>query len=204
LLADKNGKVSFLNGFLAGLGSGMTEAVLIVTPFEVIKTRLQQQKGTDKATLKYHGPVHAFQTIIKEEGVTALWKGNVPTMWRQGINQLLLFGTYDYMKNLFFGLNRDDPISPVQSLVIGIIAGALGPLCNNPLDVAKTRLMAQMTVPGEKPKYRGTFGTISRVLNEEGPRALMRGCIMRIIRVAPGMGITFTVVEMVSERFSDY
>lgn len=31
-------------GFLAGLGSGITEAVLIVTPFELIKTRLQQQK----------------------------------------------------------------------------------------------------------------------------------------------------------------
>jgi len=36
LLADKNGKVSTFNGFLAGLGSGITEAVLIVTPFEGI------------------------------------------------------------------------------------------------------------------------------------------------------------------------
>lgn len=31
----------------------MSEALLIVTPFEVVKTRLQQQKGTDKALLKY-------------------------------------------------------------------------------------------------------------------------------------------------------
>lgn len=31
-------------GFLAGLATGITEAVIIVTPFEVIKTRLQQQK----------------------------------------------------------------------------------------------------------------------------------------------------------------
>jgi hypothetical protein len=27
--------------------------MLIVTPFEVVKTRLQQQKGNDKALLKY-------------------------------------------------------------------------------------------------------------------------------------------------------
>ena len=36
----------------------------------VLKTRLQQQKGTDKSKLKYKGPIHAAQTIIKEEGVT--------------------------------------------------------------------------------------------------------------------------------------
>jgi solute carrier family 25 citrate transporter 1 len=35
--------VTTTSGFLAGLGSGITEAVLIVTPFELIKTRLQQQ-----------------------------------------------------------------------------------------------------------------------------------------------------------------
>ena len=29
----------------AGIMAGSTEAVLIVTPFEVVKTRLQQQKG---------------------------------------------------------------------------------------------------------------------------------------------------------------
>jgi len=201
LLTDKNGKVSTMNGYLAGLGAGLTEAVLIVTPFEVLKTRLQAQKGLDKSKLKYQGPIHAAQTILKEEGVTALWKGNVPTMWRQGINQLLLFGTYDHMKMMFFSLKRDDPISPVQSLIIGIIAGALGPLCNNPFDVAKTRLMAQITVPGQPLKYRGTLGTITTVYREEGARALMRGCVMRIARVAPGMGITFTVVEKFSEHF---
>jgi hypothetical protein len=38
---------------MAGLGAGVSEALLIVTPFEVVKTRLQQQKGTDKALLKY-------------------------------------------------------------------------------------------------------------------------------------------------------
>jgi solute carrier family 25 (mitochondrial citrate transporter), member 1 len=114
LLKDKNGKVSDTMGFVAGLGSGFTEAVLIVTPFEVIKTRLQKQKGSDKSQLKYKGMVHCASTIAKEEGVSALWKGNIPTMLRQGINQLLLFGTYDMMKKAFFGLERDAPISATQ------------------------------------------------------------------------------------------
>ena len=53
LLRDKaTGEVSTAGGFLAGLGAGVTEAVLIVTPFEVVKTRLQMQKGFDKAKLR--------------------------------------------------------------------------------------------------------------------------------------------------------
>ena len=37
----------------AGAMAGVTEAVCIVTPFEVVKIRLQQQKGLDKASQKY-------------------------------------------------------------------------------------------------------------------------------------------------------
>lgn len=198
LLKGKDGKVSVFGGFLAGTGSGITEAILIVTPFEVIKTRLQKQKGFDKASLKYHGPVHTATTIIKEEGVAALWKGNVPTMLRQGINQLFLFGTYDMLKKTIFGLDRDAPISSHQSLLLGIVAGALGPLFNNPVDVVKTRLMAQESIPGQAPKYTGTLQCLGTIFKEEGAGALMKGCMMRIARVAPGMGITFTVVEYVT------
>mmetsp|Transcript_14182 Transcript_14182/g.40300 ORF Transcript_14182/g.40300 Transcript_14182/m.40300 type:complete len:304 (-) Transcript_14182:773-1684(-) len=193
---EKTGKVSTFGGFAAGLGSGLTEAVLIVTPFEVVKIRLQKQKGS--TNLHYHGPVDCVQKIVRNEGVRALWKGNLPTMARQGINQLLLFGSYDYLKKGVFNLERNDPISSHQSLVIGIIAGALGPLCNNPFDVAKTRLMAQETQAGQTPRYRGTIHCISSIWREEGARALMSGCMMRIIRVAPGMGITFVCVEKVS------
>jgi hypothetical protein len=38
----------------AGFMAGITEALLIVTPFEVVKIRLQQQKGLAYDKLKYH------------------------------------------------------------------------------------------------------------------------------------------------------
>lgn len=52
--------------------AGVSEAIVIVTPFEVVKTRLQQQRGVDKASLKYHGMFHCAKVVIKEEGITAL------------------------------------------------------------------------------------------------------------------------------------
>ena len=121
-------------------------------------------------------------------------------MCRQGINQLLLFGTYDIVKRSIFG-SRDAQISVPASMSIGLLAGALGPLCNNPIDVAKTRLMAQMTPRGEEPRYRGMIDCIRKVSQEEGAGALMSGCMMRIIRVAPGMAITFATVETFIKLF---
>lgn len=53
MLRDEQGKLTNSARLMAGLGAGVSEALLIVTPFEVVKTRLQQQKGSDKALLKY-------------------------------------------------------------------------------------------------------------------------------------------------------
>ena len=73
LLADPAGKVSVTSGLIAGLGSGITEAVLMVTPFEAINIRLQIHKGMEDLPLKYKGSIfQTVKTIFKEEGVTAL------------------------------------------------------------------------------------------------------------------------------------
>jgi len=54
---------------------------------------------------------------------------------------------------------------------------------------------------GAARKYTGMFQCIAHVARNEGLVPLWRGCLMRIARVAPGMGITFTVVEQVTARF---
>ena len=69
---------------MAGLGAGVSEALLIVTPFEVVKTRLQQQKGTDKALLKYRvrcGSSCCSSSLLCLMGV---WQGaaQVAGTWR--------------------------------------------------------------------------------------------------------------------------
>ena len=91
LLRDKDGKLSDGRRMLSGLCAGVTEALVIIAPLETTKIRLQQQRGLDKAALKYHGPVHAASTILREEGVRGLWSGAVPTMMRNGTNQMCLF-----------------------------------------------------------------------------------------------------------------
>ncbi len=83
----------------------------------------------------------------------------------------------------------------------GLIAGAIGPIVNCPLDVVKTRLMRQETIVGQQPKYRGTLHAIGLIFKEEGYFALYKGLLPRLARIAPGQAITWTVVEAVENLF---
>lgn len=79
---------NFTQTFIAGLGAGVTEAVLVVTPMEVLKIRLQAQRHSLADPLdipKYRNAAHAAYLITKEEGVGALYKGVSLTALRQGL-----------------------------------------------------------------------------------------------------------------------
>ena len=91
LLRDEHGELDGARRMAAGFMAGVTEAFVVVTPFEVVKIRLQQQKGLVKGELKYKGPVHGAAMILKEEGLRGLWSGASPTVMRNGTNQMCLF-----------------------------------------------------------------------------------------------------------------
>jgi len=92
LSADEDGHNSQVTVFFSGLLSGLTEAILIVTPAEVCKIRMQAQYHSmaDPSALAVRKYTNVFQTaavVVKEEGIGALYKGIVPTMGRQGERQ---------------------------------------------------------------------------------------------------------------------
>jgi solute carrier family 25 citrate transporter 1 len=97
LLRDKEGKLTDGRRMLAGFMAGITEAIMIVTPCEVVKIRLQQQQGVAKEALKYKGPFHCGLTIVREEGPRGLWSGATPTVLRNGTNQMCLFWAKNHM-----------------------------------------------------------------------------------------------------------
>lgn len=74
----------------AGLGAGVTEAVAVVTPMEVVKIRLQAQQHSLVDPLEvpqYRNAGHAVYTIVREEGAAALYRGVTLTALRQATNQ---------------------------------------------------------------------------------------------------------------------
>ena len=75
---------------IAGLGAGVTEAVAVVGPMEVVKIRLQAQHHsmTDPLDIpKYRNAGHALFVILREEGLKTLYRGVGLTALRQATNQ---------------------------------------------------------------------------------------------------------------------
>lgn len=73
-----------MNTFLCGLGTGMTEALLVVSVSETFKTQLIHDRL--KTNPKFKGIFHGMGEIIKKDGILGCYKGVVPTMMKSGTN----------------------------------------------------------------------------------------------------------------------
>lgn len=196
---SQTGKVSNHGRVLSGFGAGVLEALVIVTPFEVVKIRLQQQRGLSPELLKYKGPIHCARTIIREEGLRGLWSGAAPTVMRNGTNQAAMFTAKNAYDVLLWKKHEGDGtvLQPWQSMISGFLAGTAGPLCTGPFDVVKTRLMAQ-TREGGGLKYKGMIHAIRTIYAEEGLRALWKGLLPRLMRIPPGQAIMWAVADQIT------
>ena len=78
-------------GKVGAAGTAKFFAALVTYPHEVIRTRLRQAPQSN-GSIKYHGIVHCFKTIVREEGVTALYGGLTPHMLRVVPSAAIMFG----------------------------------------------------------------------------------------------------------------
>ncbi|MCJ1400951.1 Mitochondrial succinate-fumarate transporter [Xylographa trunciseda] len=206
LLADKEtGAVSGRATFLAGLAAGITEAVAVVTPMEVIKIRLQAQYHSMADPLdipKYRNAAHALYTVLREEGFGAIYRGVGLTALRQGTNQAVNFTAYSEFKSLLQKWQpayHDKELPSYQTMMIGLVSGAMGPLSNAPIDTIKTRLQRTPAKEGETAVSR-VVAIARDMFKQEGFHAFYKGITPRIMRVAPGQAVTFTVYEYIKEK----
>jgi len=179
---------------LAGLGSGVTEAI-IVNPFEAIKVRMQ----SDRAHQKMAPTTSAVaREIIKTEGLVSgiLTKGLTATMGRNGFFNMIYFGFYNSVKDII-PAQEDPKLDIVRRLAIGFLAGTFASMFNIPFDVAKSRIQGPQPGLTCSLKYRRTYQTIMLVAKEEGVGALYKGLVPKIMRLGPGGAIMMIVFENV-------
>ena len=168
----------------------------------MVKTRLQGQDVTKGVEKKYKGPLHTAMKVVKNEGPLALWKGLTPTIARQGLNQACSFWTNTIIKKHVWKLQEGETLPAWKSVVTGMIGAIPGPCLNCPMDVIKTRLMAQENMIGEIPKYNGVLDALHKIPKEEGVKALYKGLVPRLSRLCPSYGIQWLVMDQVTARYS--
>jgi len=129
-LRDENGKLTVGKNFVAGLGAGVTEALLIVAPVETVKTKVIELNMPFLTGLKH---------IIKTEGFGGVYQGAIATAMKQGSNSGLRFTWFNEYKRRVTN-DGEIPLTPIMGLFGGMSAGCFSTLGNNPFDVVKASI----------------------------------------------------------------
>uniref|UniRef100_A0A671YRJ0 Solute carrier family 25 member 12 n=1 Tax=Sparus aurata TaxID=8175 RepID=A0A671YRJ0_SPAAU len=98
-IADEDGSLGALQLLTAGAIAGIPAASL-VTPADVIKTRLQVAARAGQTT--YSGVIDCFRKILKEEGFRAFWKGTGARVCRSSPQFGVTLVTYELLQRWLY------------------------------------------------------------------------------------------------------
>ncbi|RNA37045.1 mitochondrial thiamine pyrophosphate carrier [Brachionus plicatilis] len=170
----------------ATTGSAVLTRALI-QPFDVLKIRYQVQYEpiSKKSQLsKYKSLGQSLSTIIKEEGVLALWKGHL-TGQLLSISfsaHLLWFEVLTrYAFTLQPSLAETENKKFLAHFACGGVGASLTLVTNQPIDTIRTRLVTQ----GEPRVYNGILDAVNKVYTNEGLRGFYRGTVPNLMLITP-------------------
>lgn len=194
MLRDQNGDLSKTRGAIAGLGAGILESVLALTPAESIKTALIDDR--QRAHPKYNkGLVRGVALLLKENGIGALYRGVVPVTLRQASNQFVRLGSYNAMRTMLVERKADPkaPLSAAETFAIGSVAGIITVYTTMPIDTLKTRMQSV----DARTEYKNSIDCLVKTVRNEGVKTLWKGSTARLGRLILSGGIVFTIYEKV-------
>jgi hypothetical protein len=188
---------------LLRLGCGAAAGAVACTvcyPLELIRIRLTVQSSD-----YYRGILHGLQRVVREEGVSGLYKGLGVSLAVCVPSLAISFSVYGTLKHEVLrgprghrGVVRDSFADPAKvsglnalgSCAVGAVSGLTASFVMFPVDVLRRRLQ----VRGNR---RGGLSLLAKIVRTEGSRALYRGLLPEMLKVAPMVGIQFTIYESI-------
>lgn len=140
----------------------------------------------------YKGIWPTLRTIFQNEGITGLWKGNIPAELLYVCYGGVQFTSYRSISQLQASLPYRLPAS-VESFISGAGAGAIATTATYPLDLLRTRFAAQ----GTDRVYESLRASLRDIARDEGPKGFFRGLNAAIGQVVPYMGLFFASYEAI-------
>ncbi|XP_078426983.1 mitochondrial thiamine pyrophosphate carrier [Cetorhinus maximus] len=174
---------------VAGSMSGLLTRVLI-NPLDVIKIRFQlqmEQLSLSQPAAKYHGILQATNTIFREEGLQAFWKGHLPAQLLSISYGAVQFVSFEFLTKFVHNAMLYDSRNPTMHFVCGGLAACSATVTVQPLDTLRTRFVAQ----GEPKVYKSLWHAVVTMYRKEGPLSFYRGLTPTVLAVFPYAGFQF-------------
>jgi solute carrier family 25 uncoupling protein 8/9 len=181
------GDVPLTKKILAALTTGAF-AIAVANPTDLVKVRLQSEgRLAPGVPRRYSGALNAYSTIVKQEGVRALWTGISPNIARNAIINAAELASYDQVKQTILKIpGFSDNI--FTHLLSGLGAGFFAVCIGSPVDVVKSRMMGD-------PSYKSTIDCFVKTLKNDGPLAFYKGFIPNFGRLGAWNVIMFLTLE---------
>ncbi|KAL6569593.1 Carrier protein, mitochondrial [Orobanche minor] len=177
-------ELSFGERAFSAVGAAFISA-LVVNPLDVVKTRLQAQAlpefmhvsssarapvGTQPACspdcARYRGTLDVFYKIIKQEGLSRLWRGTNASLALAIPSVGIYMPLYDIFRNYLEDLTLHNApiITPYVPPIAGSLARSIACLTCYPIELARTRMQAfKLSQGGVKPP--GVWKTLISVVS---------------------------------------
>lgn len=182
-LLENEGSISFRNEVISGATAGFCQ-VIATNPMEIVKLRMQLQGTLPK--VERIGIIK----VVSHLGLRGLYRG-APATWARDIPySMLFFPAYANAKEWLKDSKGNSSI--VKNLSAGTVAGMISAGLMTPMDVIKTRFQQQ----GGKRKYGNLINVFKVTMSNEGPLALYKGMIPRMVTQGPLFGIALAAFEL--------
>jgi len=185
---------SVMSPMIAGTAGAVATVAhdAVMTPIDTIKQRLQLGH--------YEGMMHAFRSILCNEGPLALYRSFPVTLLSN-----IPYGAIAVCVNESL---RGEEFDVGRSLYAGSVAGFCASLVTTPLDRIKTCLQTQKMgtvvdacmdgckvrcVRGDE--FRGVGDAFAAVVRAEGWKGLWRGSVPRVLIHTPSVAICWTTYD---------
>mmetsp|Transcript_20293 Transcript_20293/g.71765 ORF Transcript_20293/g.71765 Transcript_20293/m.71765 type:complete len:341 (-) Transcript_20293:137-1159(-) len=189
--ATLGSKIGFLRPYVTGGLSAMFASACI-QPIDLVKVRLQVGAGT-------LGTVGVFRSVVKEEGVSGLYRGLSAALTRQATYGTARIGLHTAFSKKLKEQQGGGDLPLWKSFGSAFTSGAIASAIGNPFDVALVRCQADGTLPvAERRGYTNVFNAVTRIVKEEGVGALYHGykpTLLRAIAMNVGMMASYDQVH---------
>ncbi|KAJ3166747.1 hypothetical protein HDU88_003231 [Geranomyces variabilis] len=202
----------------AGVGAVLTS--LLVTPFDVVKTRMQSAAGVASSThhhprieprpdhqhhppriaasaasARFSGTWDGVVKIARHEGLLSLWRGLSPTLVMSVPSTVIYYIGYEHIRDT---INAHLPLASKEiyaPLLAGATARTLAATAISPIELIRTRMQSS---PSRS--LTATFSSVRAMLAASGPTSLFRGLAPTLWRDVPFSAIYWIGYESIKAR----
>mmetsp|Transcript_43272 Transcript_43272/g.79170 ORF Transcript_43272/g.79170 Transcript_43272/m.79170 type:complete len:293 (-) Transcript_43272:236-1114(-) len=163
-------------------------------PFDTVKVRMQTNPAA------FPSVMFTSRSIMTNEGVSALWKGAIPTALGMVAENAMAFGVNEALKRTFPDDAKEDPTKRpdlIKPFLMGAITGVCSATVLLPSEVVKAKTQVVVGNASSSDIYK-------QMIKRQGIRSLFVGFDAQIMRDAPFYAFFFGTYELNCYLFRTY